>query len=459
MRSKPPACRTVSPSPTSEATADATAREAAWGWLAALPRPVVAHGDRGSDPLAATNGLLAALGDPQHALRVIHIVGSKGKGSTALLIEALLQQLGQRTFTFTSPHLERWTERLRVDGREVAGRQAGAAIDAVRQAAASTGIQPGFFEALAVAGLWLAREAGVDWCIIEAGVGGRADATNVVSPALVILTSIEREHTERLGNTLAAIAREKAGAIKPGVPLVVPALAAEVEPVIRDAARAAGAPVTRLAAGPAAATDDREVDTIWSHRDRWLRVDGPGGQVRVPMTHPGHAVALNTAIAVTAVQRLGLASREDVQRAARVWQQTILPGRFETLSTLPWLVVDGAHTGASALALAATVRDLAPRRVTLLLSLSASKELAGVTDPLLALASTVVVTCADRDYSLPAPDLAAAILQRWPELDIAVEEDPTRALARACRQPDSDHLVLATGSMYLAGRIRSLATA
>ena len=419
---------------------------------------MVAHGDRGADPLAATNGLLTALGNPQHDLRVIHIVGSKGKGSTALLIEALLQQLGRRTFTFTSPHLERWTERLRVDGREVEGQQAGAAIDAVRRAAATTGIQPGFFEALTVAGLWLAREIGVDWGIIEAGVGGRADATNVISPALVILTSIELEHTERLGDTLTAIAREKAGAIKPGAPLVVPSLAAEVEPVIRDAAAAAGAPVTRLSAGPAAPTEARDGDTVWTHRDRWLTVDGPGGQLRVPLTRPGHAAALNAAIAVTAIQRLGLASREDLQRAARVWQQTILPGRFEVLSTLPWLVVDGAHTGASALALAATVRELAPERVTLLLSLSASKDLAAVTDPLLALASTVVVTCADPDYSLPSRELATAIMHRWPELDIAVADDPAQALARACREPDSDHLVLATGSMYLAGRIRALAT-
>lgn len=447
----------MSPSPTSEAAADTTARESAWRWLAALPRPVVAHGERGSDPLAATNGLLAALGNPQCDLRVIHIVGSKGKGSTALLIEALLRQLGRRTFTFTSPHLERWTERLRIDGAEVAGRQAGAAIDAVRRATAKTGIQPGFFEALTVAGLWLARETDVDWCVVEAGVGGRADATNVVTPALVVLTSIEREHTERLGNTLTAIAREKAGAIKPGVALVVPALADEVEPVIHTTAQAAGAPITRLCEHPAAAAGRGNEDIGWRRDERGLVLDASGEQVRVPLVQPGHAAAINTALAVMAVQRLGLASREQLQRAARVCAQTTLPGRFETLSTLPWLVVDGAHTGASAMALAASVRELAPARVTLLLSLSAGKDLVAVTDPLLALASTVVVTRADPDYSLAPDELASAIARRWPELTIITQSDPARALARACREPASDHLVLATGSMYLAGRVRALA--
>ncbi|MDZ7786703.1 MAG: hypothetical protein U5K73_00745 [Halofilum sp. (in: g-proteobacteria)] len=178
------------PPPAAAGPAADDARAAGWAWLATLPRAASAHAERGADPQAAMRGLLAALGDPHRDLRVIHIAGSKGKGSTALLCEALLQRLGQRTLTYTSPHLARWTERLRIDAREADARRAQDALEAVRAAAGRSGIVPGFFEALTATGLLLAARAEVDWAIVEAGVGGRADATNVVTPALAVLHGV-----------------------------------------------------------------------------------------------------------------------------------------------------------------------------------------------------------------------------------------------------------------------------
>lgn len=445
----------MSTSPTSERD-DAAARAAGWDWLAALPRPAVAHDQRGPDPLGPVRLLLAALDHPERDLRAIHIVGSKGKGSTALFSEALLRALGHSTLTFTSPHLERWTERLRLDGAEVDGATGLTAIEAVRRASEATGIRPGFFEALTVAALWLARERAVDWCVLEAGVGGRADATNVIAPALVILTSIELEHVDRLGGTLARIAREKGGAIKPGTPLLRPPLPATATVVVDDMARDRAAP-TLVVHGDGQSPASGGGDTLaWQRQDDRIRLALPLGRLDVPVDQAGTAMATNAALAAAAIWRLGLASREELQRAARALRGCALPGRCETLSTLPWVVIDAAHTRASAETLAAAIRALAPARLTLLLSLSSSKDLASVTDPLMALAERVVATRADADYSLPALDLAAHLGQRWPELEITAIDEVERALAHACEPSEEGHLIVATGSVYLAGRVRGL---
>lgn len=440
--------------PTGEA-----ALAAGWDWLTTLPRAAVAHARRGRDPLASVRQLLAALGDPHERLRVIHIAGSKGKGSTALLIETLLAGCNQSTFTYTSPHLQRWTERLRIGAAPADPATALQALEAVRQAQRDTGVKPGFFEALTVAGLWLAATREVDWAIVEAGVGGRADATNVVRPRATLVTGIELEHADRLGGSLAAIAREKSGIVKPGAPLLAPALAQELDAVLAAAAEQAGVEFVRLRRRRARARRGADpADVGWHHDGRVLDVAGAGWAIRAPFTGAA-PMAGNAALAIAAVARLGLASQEDLQRAARMLAGQSLPGRMEILSTRPWIMVDGAHTRASAEALAAEVRRLAPARLHLLLSVTAGKDVAALAGPLLPLADAVTVTRADPDYSLPAGALAEAVRAHAAALPVVVESDPEAALARAGREPAETTLVLATGSVYLAGRIRGLLAA
>jgi dihydrofolate synthase/folylpolyglutamate synthase len=425
---------------------------AGWAWLSRLPRAATAHAERGDDPLAAVRTLLAALDHPEQRLQVIHVAGSKGKGSTALYTEALLEALGYRTFTFTSPHLERWSERLRLHGAEALPARSLAALEAVRAATERTGVVPGFFEALTVAGLRLAADAGVDWGVIECGIGGRADATNVVVPAITIITSIEYEHADRLGGTLTAIAEEKAGIVKPGAPLIAPQLPQATDAVLARAAHAAEVPHQRLR--PASEAPPDATTTIWDCTGRWLTVTGPHLRVSTPIAAPGHAMAANAALALSAVARLGVAEPGRLEAAAGVLATTAPAGRMETVSCRPWIIIDSAHTAASAAALAQSLEALQAPRLHLLLSCSASKDIEAVLAPLAPRADAATTTCADATWSLAAADLAAHVRAHRPDLAIESIPDPADARDHIGATEATDTLVLATGSVYLAGAVR-----
>jgi len=182
--------------------------------------------------LGPIRALLRRLDHPERDLPALHIAGSKGKGSTALMIEAVLQATGRRVGTFTSPHLETWTERFRIEGRDVEGSELARVIDRMRPhvdvlRAGDPALAPSFFDVTTAAALVLFREAAVDFAVLETGLGGRLDSTNVCLPAVTCVTSIEYEHTDKLGSRLGEIAAEKAGILKPNVPVVLGPLPAE----------------------------------------------------------------------------------------------------------------------------------------------------------------------------------------------------------------------------------------
>ncbi|MFQ5417658.1 MAG: bifunctional folylpolyglutamate synthase/dihydrofolate synthase, partial [Myxococcota bacterium] len=327
--------------------------------------------------------LLERLGAPQDGLRVIHVAGSKGKGSTALFAEAICRSAGLRIGTFTSPHLEHWTERFRVDGREVAGRRLAAAVAALRPhvealRAGDPAHAPTFFDATTAAALLLFAEAGVDGVALEVGLGGRLDSTNVVAPAVSCVTSVELEHTEELGGTLEAIATEKAGILKPGVP----AVAGELPPPARAAVAARA----------------REVGTEveWLGRDFHVEIAAAGadglvlsfedGPLRFEAALPvlGAHQAANAALALACVRRTGWIPEARLPDAAVAGlAAAMLPGRSEVIGRKPWLLVDAAHTAASARALAGVLSALPHRRCHLVLSVSAGKDLDAILEALL----------------------------------------------------------------------------
>jgi dihydrofolate synthase/folylpolyglutamate synthase len=402
--------------------------------------------------LGPVRRLLARVGDPQRRLHVLHVAGSKGKGSTALLAEALLRAAGLSTGTFTSPHLERWTERFRLDGVEVAGDALAAAVTELRphvEALRGGPEPPSFFDVTTAAAFRLFAEAAVDVAVVEVGLGGRLDSTNLVEPAVCCITSIELEHTDKLGSTLAAIAGEKAGIAKPGVPLVAGALEPEAAGVVEARARDLGCPLARLG---------RELELELLDEDllgtRFRFRDG-GFRAELALAAPGRQQAANAALALACVRRLGRVDDAVLAKAAGLaFASVSLPGRIEICSRAPWIVVDGAHTAASARALAATLQRIPRRRSHLVLSVSGGKDLGAICEALVPEADVVTVTRAEPTRSLDPKRVAEAVRAVGPGVELRVVPNPHLALRAARESLGPDDLLCASGSFYLAGIAR-----
>jgi len=405
--------------------------------------------------LAPIHALLERLGRPHHGLRVLHIAGSKGKGSTALLAEAVLCAAGRRVGTFTSPHLERWTERYRLDGREVDDARLAATVERVRphvEALRASGVElaPTFFDATTAVALLLFREAGVDDVVLEVGLGGRLDSTNVVTPRVTCVTHIELEHTDRLGDTLAAIAAEKAGILESGVPAVVGALAPEAARVVAARAEEIGAPLVRLGREFVVRTGAPDLSGVPIHI-----VDGPL-EVAAHLPLQGAHQPANAALAVACVRRLlgDTPPLDDLARAARRGlEAAFLPGRLEILRRDPLVLVDAAHTAESAQGLA-DVLEREGRRAHFVLSVSAGKDLDAILGALLPVATALTLTRAEPTRSLDPSTIAAAARARAPQLALRVVPNPHLALRAASEGLAPGDTLCATGSVYLAGIAR-----
>jgi dihydrofolate synthase/folylpolyglutamate synthase len=400
--------------------------------------------------------LLARVGDPHLDLRVIHIAGSKGKGSTALLAEAVLEALGYRTGTFTSPHLQRWTERIRVAGREVADPRLAGTLERLRPHVEALSREhsdnpPSFFDVLTAAALVLFRETDVDYVIMETGIGGRHDATNIVQPVVTCITGVELEHTDKLGSDLAAIAREKAGIIKPGIPVICAPLPAAAAAEMAAQAAACAAPLLRLGR-------EIPVEIIGDdHLGPAFRIRLPDWELEAKLAIPGRHQAQNAALAVACVDRLAQGRLAAQGAAVCAALATVgLPGRNEILERAPWVVVDAAHTPGSVRALRATLDALPARERHFVLSFSAGKPLRPLCEPLLEIATAVTATRAEPTRS-EAPEVVATILRQCaPALPIRIEPDATRAVRDACRALGPEDLLCATGSVYMAGLARTI---
>ncbi len=402
-------------------------------------------------------GLLDRIGHPERGLSVVHVAGSKGKGSTALLAEAVLLEAGERVGTFVSPHLERWTERFRIGGQEVRPAALGRVLDAIRPhvdalRADPDTPDPSFFDTITAAALLLFHDARVDRAVVEVGLGGRLDSTNVVDAAVSCITSIELEHTDRLGSTLAEIAAEKAGIIKAGRPVVTGRLPDEAAAVVAERARTLGAPVSVLGR-------DFHVEILAERPLRGVDLRLQDGSVAISASLPvaGRHQAENAAVAVAAIRRLGAHEEPALTAAAgRALAKAVLPGRIEVLGERPWIVVDAAHTERSASVLAAVISGVSRRRTRLLLSVSAGKRLGAILAQLLPLADDVVATRAEPVRSLGSGELAHAVRSAAPGLPVRVIDDPAEAARAALHGLTDRDLLLVTGSVYLAGIARGV---
>lgn len=413
--------------------------------------------------LAAVSAVLEALGRPHEDLSVLHVAGSKGKGSTCLFAEAILLTLGDSAGTFTSPHLESWVERFRINGRSVEDAKLAHAVDRVRPVIEKLRVgpvetRPSFFDATTAVAILLFAEAHVRHVILEVGLGGRLDSTNVVTPAVTCITSIELEHTDKLGETEAEIAFEKAGIVKPGVPIVLGELRRDAESVIRARADHVAAPIRacgeNFSVGRAL---DVEATQDSPSNEQVLRFTAPNFSFDSRLAMSGHPALVNAGLAIECVRALEMHEDSEIAVAARsALANRRLPGRIEILEGDPEVVIDSAHTVESARALSTVLEQMAPEGFELLISVSADKNLNGVLDALLRGARRVWVTRAEPLRSLSPGDLAARVRERSPTPTLAIEviADPVKAVETAREGLSPGHILCATGSIYLAGIAR-----
>jgi dihydrofolate synthase/folylpolyglutamate synthase len=383
--------------------------------------------------------LISALGNPDRAFNSVHVAGTNGKGSTSAMIEAGLRSAGVRTGLYTSPHLVEPTERVRINGAPVSAGLFAAAFDQVHQAAeqlldrGEIDLHPTYFETVTAMAFVLFRELAVHTAVIEVGLGGRLDATNIILPLLTVITPVDFDHEQYLGSTIESIAGEKAGILKPRVPAIFARQRPEAEWVLETRAEELEVPYKRCA-------DCRIEDLELTARGSNFRLLGE--TIVCPLA--GEHQVDNAAAAALALWDLGV-PRQGI--SATVW-----PGRLELVSERPDIILDGAHNPAGARALAAYIQKFySGRRVWLIYGTMRDKAVEEVVSALFPAASEIVATAPQYARALNPETLAqvwSGKLRMAPNLNAALDTIRREALP-------SD-AVFITGSLFLVGEARGL---
>jgi dihydrofolate synthase/folylpolyglutamate synthase len=443
--------------------------------------------------------LLAELGNPHHRLWAVHIAGTKGKGSTAAMIDAVLRRAGYRTGLYTSPHLQRIEERFVVDGRQCDAATFVALVrrlqpivgrldEACRNAGDAT--PPTYFEITTAMAMLLFAQQEVHVAVLEVGLGGRLDSTNVCRPLVSVITSISYDHTQQLGSTLSQIAREKAGIIKPSVPVISGVEGEEAGAVIAATAREHGCKLLQLGVNfgvnyHAAAVRDSArglpprsgghqnaaETTLGAVFDYWsLRQAQRVERRDLHLAMCGRHQAQNAAVALATLDELAAQSLVIPEQAVRDGLAAAQCGaRIELLGQRPTLLLDAAHNAASAAALAEVIRERfadCPQR-TLVLATSRDKDARSILSALLPQFDSAIFTSFQNNPRATDPDellaLAEGLLAEQPQrgrttTPFAAIPIAEEALAQARRQTPPDGLICITGSFFLAAQLRPLLT-
>jgi dihydrofolate synthase / folylpolyglutamate synthase len=390
--------------------------------------------------------VLDALGNPQDRCRFVHVAGTNGKGSTCAMIESALRTAGHRTGLFISPHLSEPTERISVAGRPVSVEIFTRAFNRVHEVVeelldhGAIDLHTTYFETVTAMAFLIFAEEQTSMVALEVGLGGRLDATNVVQPEMAVITPVDFDHEQFLGRSLEAIAGEKAGILKPGVPAVFARQRPEAEAVLTARAEELGIGVERAA-------DWTVCDLQLEPRGSRFRLVGNATlQISCPLA--GEHQVENAATAAITLYRLGIPAAAIEQGIARAeW-----PGRLERLSEKPEILIDGAHNPAGARALAAYLdRFYSERRVRMIYGAMRDKAVEEVCGILFPRAQQVIATAPAQPRALH-PQAIRALVEH-PDLQIA--ETLPEALAMV-RDAADDEVIVITGSLYLVGEARAL---
>ena len=391
--------------------------------------------------LERISAVLRALGNPEEQMPVVHVAGTNGKGSTAAFLSSIVAAGGYRVGLFTSPHLIHFTERMRINGADIAEDAVVRLAQRVIQAAP---LETTFFEIVTAMAFLHFAEEGVHLAIMESGMGGRLDATNSASGILSVITPISLDHCRYLGETVTDIAREKAGVIKPGRPVIVAAQDEEALPVIAQRCAETASPCYLA-----------DVDFVSS----WERegLDYRGLHTRIAGMRPGipgRYQAVNAAVALCAAELLtGQGFALDAPELRRGIESARWPGRMERFGDAPGVILDGAHNASGAEALAEALADVPHARLFLVMGAMGDKDVEGILAPLLPLADSVYAVCPAVERALPSDKLASLCRERGAE---AIDAGGVAAgLALAERAAGPADLVLVCGSLFTVGEARA----
>lgn len=398
--------------------------------------------------------ILNRLGNPERGWRSIHVAGTNGKGSVCAMIESVLRAAGYKTGLYTSPHLVSFNERIRVNGRCITDAQLSDLIRQVEDAAGFVQRQPGgrnatFFEIATAIGFEYFRQQGVNIAVLETGMGGRLDATNVVMPMLSVITSISIEHTAWLGEDIESIAREKCGIIKPGIPIVVGNLDSDALNVAVTIARELRAPIIRADEYVSVQQLSQDISGIN------LRVESQNmayGSVVVPLI--GAKTPENIAIAIAAMESMqdDPSFRISAESVKRGLAETRWPGRFHVVSQRPPVIVDGAHNPEAAGVLVKSLRSIFGQLpLGLVLGIAADKDLAGFLRPFAGLVKRCWAVPIRSERSRPTSEVAAEARRLGcPVIRTEVRTAVNQAEKWAVKNKGG---VCIAGSFFLAGEV------
>jgi dihydrofolate synthase/folylpolyglutamate synthase len=392
--------------------------------------------------LATIRRILRELQNPQDSFTAIHVAGTNGKGSIASALAAILKAAGLRAGLYTSPHLVRFNERICINGEQISDEEVVSSYEAVKTANPGER-EPTFFEYATAMAFHAFRQKGVDWAVIETGMGGRLDATNIISPALSIISNVSVEHEMYLGNTLAEIAAEKGGIIKPGTPTVTGVKQAPAVKVLETIARKCNAPLFRLGKDFRVRREPGGTFAYYGIENFWRNM-------RTGL--PGSYQVDNAGIVLAVCELLNQSRRAEISLNAiqegfdkRVW-----PGRLEVVCTDPMVILDGAHNRVAAKNLADYLaQTLSKRKITLVLGILSDKPYRAMLKSLLPVCDRVILTRPQIERAL-APEKLYAVARDLSD-DITLKPDVASALRYALDTAASDEAICVGGSLYVVG--------
>ncbi len=401
--------------------------------------------------------LMSALGDPHKSFLSVHAAGTNGKGSTSAIIASVLKSAGFRVGLFTSPHLISFTERIRINGAEITESDVVTLAGEIREIVSGfEDFSPTFFEVVTAMAMLYFKRKKIDIAVIEVGMGGRLDATNIIMPEVSVITGISHDHKDFLGDTLKEIAHEKAGIIKEHIPVVMSRQTSEVMQIIEKKTGESNAELFSCGKDFSSALNDVTISGI-----RFDYYEGGAPVIRdlfLPLT--GEHQMQNASVAIKAamillMQRGNNISSNTIHQFIRDGLNNVKwPGRLEFIHEDPPVVVDGAHNPAAATALSAALKNVFLKKyktIILILGIMADKDLNGTMGPLLPLASEIILT--SPAYSRAAsPEQLAHVAGSLGFNDYRIEPAVKDALNTAMKQRDS--LIVVTGSFYTIGEAK-----